>query len=576
MRDRQALRELAGPAAIWAISFSPLAFVPGGFDRFLFPKIALVCAAIAMGSQRTRTSRLPRGISLLIAAVVVFFLVGIAASPTPWASAVGRWPRYEGIAVVLIYVGAFWLGARLAAPDDQPDVLTSALSWCAIMLGVTSLAEVRDWSITGPSDVSRAGGLLGNASDQGMVAMMLVACLAVPALERTGRLAGIGLLAALATVVASGSRSAMLGVAVAVVVLVVTRGRRGRPLPLVLGFGGLMLAAATLSGRLTQTATVSGRLNLWQRSASLLREHPLTGLGPSRFVDAIGSRFDIEWARTVGVANPPDSPHSLLLQVGLAGGIPLALAVAALSGAVLLRGWRAASLPTDPGMRAGLLAAVTAYGVALQANFTTAGVTCLALFLAGRLVAEEMPAPVRHRRLERLVTAAACLGLLWSASAAVSEVTLRRGIDAAAAGEVTDARRMFSATQRLRPMDADVCMLAAQSLALPASSGDRAAAEETLRWARCSRLRTPDTLASGLAAGVALDTLGRPQEAAVELDRLARLFPAEPSVFIQRAVTSAQLGDTPAALQDLARAHVLDPNDPRVTQLRTAILAGAS
>jgi O-antigen ligase len=55
--------------------------------------------------------------------------------------------------------------------------------------------------------------------------------------------------------------------------------------------------------------------------------HPLSGVGPSGFVDALPRYLEAEWARTVGDIFPVDSPHNWPLQTLAVGGFPLLVLV---------------------------------------------------------------------------------------------------------------------------------------------------------------------------------------------------------------------------------------------------------
>lgn len=566
---------------------APLALVPGGFVRFVFPKLLVVVAAVLLGALARAPGRLPRPVAVLVGVFVGVFVVAAVASATPVASLVGRWPRYEGVLVLLVYAACLWVGARLLPPDARacaPTVVVAA-SWAAIVLAATSVVELFGVPVAGATDVSRPGGLLGNATDQGLVAVLLLAVLLEPAFvgsasrggkpvdRGSGALPQVGLVAAATTVAASGSRSALVAVAVVLAVHAVVL-RPSRRTAVLVGVGAAVaVGSAWAWGRLAAADTVTGRLLLWRESGELAWDHPLLGIGPSRFVDAIGAVHGEEWAREVGPTNPPDSPHSVLLQATLAGGVLLLVALLALAVVVAVLAWRRTMEQPGAPLRAALVAGPAGWGVAMLANPTSAGPTCLALFLLGAAVGEvgvstgRGAAGRRARWPARLVAAAAAALLVVLAAATASEVVLQRGVTAATRGEVATADRMLTAAHRLRPLDGDVCMLGAQALAARTSAGDLAAAGPALDWARCSLARTPETLQSGLAASVALTSLDRADEARLRLDDLAELYPTSPDVYLLRAVAQAQLGDRDAARADLLTARALAPDDPRVAML---------
>lgn len=558
---------LGGPrtayaVAIWLACLAPLAVEPGGFVRFVFPKLLVVAAAVAVGAfaaDRTDGAGLPKPVQgALLVALGAFVLAG-ALSATPFASLLGRWPRYEGLPVIAVYAGALWLGARTLGGRQRElngSVLVHALSTAALVLGAASLLDA--WGVSLASDVTRSGSLLGNATDQGTIGVLLVAVLGQPALARRAWFARVGLLAGLGVVLASGSRSALLALGVAVVIHVLAHPRRRTAVLAGASLVAAGTAALVLLDRFSRSTTVTGRWLLWKESWQLAREHLFLGLGPNRFVDAIGPFHDATWVRRVGPENPPDSPHDLALQVLLAGGVVLLLALVAAVVLGLRPAAAAAVADRDRPLQVGLLAAVLAYGAILLANFTSAGATCLALFLLGALIGVGRAELTRGR--PRLVLRAGALALtVLMAGSCAAEIALQRGVDAAVAGRLPAARTAFSWAQHLRPGDTDVCMIAAQAYAAPGSAGYVAAAEEALKQARCSLQGTPTTLQSGIVEGAMLVVLGYPDQALPVLDRFARLYPTSPEVVAIRAQARMRTGDLAGAAADRDRAAALAP-----------------
>jgi hypothetical protein len=158
------------------------------------------------------------------------------------------------------------------------------------------------------------------------------------------------------------SRDALLGLAILGVGLVVTAHRRGwtRPLPavlVVLALGAAVPAAATTSGWLARASTstttagaTDGRAGLARDALTLLGEHPVTGVGPGRYMFALESRFHVTQQQD---PQRDMTVHDLPLAAGVEGGL-LALGVAL--GALGWIGWRA--------LRAGPLA-VAVFGAFL-------------------------------------------------------------------------------------------------------------------------------------------------------------------------------------------------------------------
>lgn len=551
-------------AAIWLPALAPLAWIPGGLDRFVFPKLVLTVAAIAFGAWTSRQGRLPRPVAMIAGAGVGIFTLACLFSPTPVASMLGRWPRYEGLPVVVVYVACAWLGARLFGNRTRAgiDELVAALSVSSILLGLFSTLDALGWEIQGASAEERTGSLLGNATDQGLVAMMFFGVLFGIAAEKRAPLTVAGAVASVLTLALSGSRAAILaaGVVLAVHVLATRSRALLRYAAAVAGaVVVLVVALPQIRDRIFEGRTLTGRLLLWEEAVKVGGDRWWLG-GPSTFVDTVGKYRDDQWVREVGTASPPDSPHAWPLQALVAGGVPLLLIAFALGGGVLVYGWRA--VRTDPTrLNVGLLAAVVGYGVGIAPNFTIAGSTCLAAFLAGVLVAE----PARRNEplwLPRVVVAVSVAGALVFTASAFAERSLQQGVTAAEQGDVTAAEDAFATAARLRPFDGDVAMIAAQAMAGPSSKGVPGAAEPARRWALRSLERTPDTYASGLALAVAQNSTNELAEAIRTLDRLITLYPTEPGARIQRGIARFGTRDVSGARDDLRTARRLDPRNP--------------
>ncbi|HUG43313.1 MAG TPA: O-antigen ligase family protein, partial [Acidobacteriota bacterium] len=179
------------------------------------------------------------------------------------------------------------------------------------------------------------------------------------------------LLLLFAALVLSGTRSAWLGAAVGILAL--TLFGRGRWL---LAFGACALAAFLLipdslrsraySAFDLQDRTTSGRIELLQTGAGIVREHPLTGVGP-RMVRTLAYKY----------RSRDDFPqwlymhlHNNLLQVAAEAGIPAALAWLALwlwPFCHFWQGWRRLREGAPSSAAAGA-------GMAVIAAFLTAGI----------------------------------------------------------------------------------------------------------------------------------------------------------------------------------------------------------
>lgn len=564
--------------AIWLIVLAVLVWVPGGFSRFLVAKLLLTVVGVGLAATVPARARLAPWITRLFGLGALLFVIAALLGDTPLASLVGRWPRYEGLAMLGVYAACAWAGARLIDRPARVQTLVTATAAMSILLGVFSGLDAIGFNPVGVADVARSGSLLGNATDQGLIGMLGLAILFRPTVQTWRELYLFGIAGAAATTVLSGSRFALLAAVVVLVGLAVvgsTKAQRRTLLGPLLGGLGLLLVAVLLvpatRERLLSGQTVRGRLLTWDLSLDMVLDQPLLGWGPSRYVDAVGRYETQAWADWVGTRSTLDSPHNWLLQVQLAGGLPLLICALALAALTVWLGVKQVAARPE---LAGVFAGVLGYGAAMLANFTNPTSTCLAAFLAGTLVAvplaerggpeSDVAADASGSRFDpwvwrdRGLVALAGFSVIVLLALAVSEIQLDRGFAAAGRGDEAAAADHFDSAAALRPGDPDTHMLSAQALAgLANAAGDLEAAEEAERHAGLSLDRTPDTYQSQVALGVALMTEDRPQEAYDVLDAAVADFPMRASAYVQRGLAAYLLGEEDAARADLLRANEL-------------------
>jgi O-antigen ligase len=558
---------------LWLVTFSCLAWVPGGFSRFVFAKLLVVALAGLVAAFLPPAGRVPRQVWMLLGAGWLLVALAAVVGETRVASLLGRWPRYEGLPVLAMYAGAAWLGARVVGRGVPRSIhLAHACSGMAVVLAFFSVLDVAGTSPLGESTLDRSGSLLGNATDQGLVAMMAGLVVVSAMLDRRDWLLGSGLLGSLVTVGVSGSRIAIALTVVGLAGVVLARRGPGRTVPG--GVAGLLggavavlavavLVVPTTRDRLLDSGTGSGRLHQWRLTLDLVLDHPVLGVGPSRYVDAFGAYEDGRFVRFTGPNLVADSPHDVLLQALVVGGVPLLVLVLALA-VVVVR--RARVVLAQHPEAWGPAAAVAAYGAAMLANFTSAGPTCLAAFLAGAVLAETVPGPEPSWR-RPVAAGVAGLAVVGTLMSCVAEVRLQDAVEAGTRGDVEAARSAADSASSWRPLDGDVAMLAAQPLAGVASTGDEAAAQATRRLAGRSLERTPETYSSLVALGVARLTEGDVQAAIEVLDHAVRVSPARPAAYVQRGLARATAGDVEGAVADLETAASIDPRDRVVRRL---------
>lgn len=561
---------------------SPLAVLPSAYNPYNFPKLLVMALAVATGAFAERRGVLPRIVLYVVGAgAVVFVLAAVTGPGSSLPGLIGRWPRYEGLPTLGIYLGAAWLGARLLARPDV-DLIRSFRWWVsvsALVLFMFSVFDSLGISVIGLTFANRTGALLGNATDQGLVAMMLGSVLLGPALRGRAPLHLAALGASMLTVGFSGSRAAII-TSVLVLGLHALRGDRVQAKAfagVAVGLGAIVALLPEAWNRLFTGRTVESRTLAWKETIRLARDHPWRGTGPSGYTDAIGQYQDPHWVRVAGAISKPDSPHSWPLQALAAGGFPLLITAVLLAYLIVRFGWRAvkqsASVLDAKVSRAarlegevlaehylGLFAAVAGYGVGILINFTTPGPTSLAAFLTGALIGVSVTAgPDFERGFALVVGSLVSIGMFM---ACMSDVALRNGAELAAGGRVQQAIDRFGTAHNLRPYDPDVHMLASQFLAEQASRGSVVAAAAAASEARAALRANPHSYESNTALGVALICEHSYVSALRVLNNAVVEYPFRGQAYIQRGIARIRVGDINGGVLDLQKATVLRPDDP--------------
>ena len=617
-------RKLA-TAAVWLAVFSGLVFLPGALNRWVFPKEVVLLAACVIASRLLPTGRLPRWLVIAIGVGAALLLATALQSDAPLMQVLGRWPRYEGVITLVVYVAALWMGARLLGPGaDAPrrEQLRAAVAAASIILGAVSVMEAAGLAPI-PTTSSRPGALLGNATDQGILAVMFFAVLVVP-LVRTwvsapalanvkspkgGRspdrhaapevrwLPLIGAVAALVTLVISASRGALLGLGVVVIGLVALEWLRRRtlrasglvvvPMPrrtlaltaasavlvlavIVAAFP--LLALRTVGLTPLSASTINDRVLMYDAAVRLVGQSPVWGAGPSGFVDAVAPLLGRDWYATVGADTVLTSPHNWLLQALSAGGAGLgilAIGIAVAGLVIGIRRWQGAlAAPATQG-RADLLEgagiAMLGYGVALLTHFTTPGTTMFAAVLLGSILsvpARTVASTVMRELASWARTVAIAVVFVIIAAYAWSEVALQQGVSAAAAGNVEAADAAFQSSLAVRPWDADTASIAAQSLAQAADAQAPGAAALAVSYALRALDATPSSVPAAKALAVGQQYSGELAGAELTLNNLRQLVPFDAGVAQRLGGVLLLRGNVEGAERELILATELDPIDP--------------
>lgn len=569
--------------ATWVLVFASIAFVPWGLGRWVFPKEIAVGVACLLASFAAARGKLPRWLWIAAAAAGALFVIGALTGAAPLAQLMGRWPRFEGIVTLPVYLAAGWAGARLLGPGAdglRRASFTRAVAIASVLLGAVSLIEAAGLRPIS-SNLERPGALLGNATDQGIIGVMFLAVLWLPTLaalrepaDRAWRWVFLaGTTFAAITAVASASRAAILAlvgvVLIAGVVMVVRARGKARAaataagaLAAVMGAIALVplardrvLGLSELSGD-----TVSDRFAGWSETFNLVVAHPF-GVGSSGYVDRIPLFHSDTWFAQVGATTVVDSPHNWMLQSLAAGGWPLLLVALALLGAVVyaaVRGIRSADRGRSD-LLTGSLLALVAWAAILLTHFTGPGNTILAATLVGVVVAVPAASAVRVA-WSRVRTAAFAVWVALLGVTGAAEIPLQAGLDASSGGDTESATESFEVAHALRPWDADLLSIAAQSFAASAEVGVVPAAPLAVEWADRSLALAPDSVATLAARATGEQYSGEFTAGISTLQRGLELSPNDPSLLHRLGGLYALGGDFTSARSALERAVDLDPN----------------
>jgi O-antigen ligase len=590
-------------AALVLLALGTVVFLPDALNRFVFPKLAVLAAGALAAASVPARGRLPRGVILMLAGSALILLVAALTGASPASQILGRAPRYEGIFVLAVYLACLLAGARLLGAGRARGSTAWFLRWLAIAalaVGIEALLETAGLRPLS-SNVSRPGSLLGNASDEGAWALLVLGPLASVALRARGRLYIAGAIAAGTTLVCSGSRGALAGAVVLALLLILLAPRRALRLAIAAALMIVAIVAVALPAtrsRVFQSSplaaqTVSGRLLLWGQTARLLEANPVLGVGPSGYLDTIPRYHTRRYELEIGPANPPDSPHDWILQAADAGGLPLVLLALALAGMTLSEGYRASRSQPSGGEAAavaGLLAGLAGYAFALLFDFTSPGTTPLAAVFAGALLAGcsqtsplresgKDPVPPRRRfddlldsslagtlRKPARVGVRVLLGglVIVLSAGALAEIPLRSAILATASGHFANANRDFHLAEALRPWDQEITASAAHAYATLASDGIPTAAAAGARWGSAELAAYPNSI-QALTDAATLDLAGQQPAAAMRLlSRALKLDPENPDLQTEAARAALAQHEPATAIRFLSRATALTRDDAAV------------
>jgi O-antigen ligase len=608
------VRAWAAPAAATLIVIAVLAWAPDALDRWTLPKLLVLAVAALVALAAPSRGRIPLSVISLgmLAATLIVASSLLAADPV--SAALGRWPRFDGLIAVTGVALAAWLGARLLGPGSTASTASPAslvrgvAVTTAIGAGVLALVTAAEYVGLRPiaSNLERPGALLGSASDQGAVAAValtvLLARLSLPAADlprargAEALLLVSGTVAALSTVVASGSRAGLLGASAALIVvalLTLTRRRSPDGLPLarrksLVMIGGTLVALVSAVFAVPSTAqrlldgsglaaeSAADRLLIWGETLSVLALHPVLGPSPGGFIDAVAAQHSPTWFAAVGQQTVLDSPHNVGLQLAIGGGPVLLLA-----GLALLALTARAVVRSRLGPRAPI--AIIAGGglVALLVPLAVQPTSAATLLLLGLWAGAALAAAPSATSSPRAIAAGALLAGAIAAFAIMltAELHLGRAAHLATAGsDVAAVDEALRNAQAARPFDPDIVIIGAELLVARVDAGDLGAKAAAHEWVDRAALAAPNSLAAGRAAVTLALAEGDLPLARARVDALIERVPQHPWPRHRSGGIALFEGDLERAERELLLAAERDPAwaDPWLTLAALYDLTGQS
>jgi O-antigen ligase len=303
----------------------------------------------------------------VVRAAAAFFALLLAATVVhpnggPGTEVLVRYLSFLGVLVVLVDCTADRLPPRRIA--------VVFVASCAVASAVGLIGFLRgDMRASGP------------ITDPNDFAFYLLAALPLALGLRT-RAARPGWYLLAALIIAAGmlatlSRGAITGAAAMVVFALLIGALSGRRLIAgLVAVGVVVLAVLAIAPDKISTSlsqkdhvaqqNVDERLTFWQAAGEMTADNPVLGLGPAGFRENYAQYVDY---RTTDPTHPIDVAHEMYLEVAAELGLPALVAFLAVIGFGFAGAYRARSTGPDPGLAAGVLAAVV--GTLVAAAFLT-------------------------------------------------------------------------------------------------------------------------------------------------------------------------------------------------------------
>jgi len=481
MRERPGVGVLAALAPVTMLAVDPAGWFPFGPVKWLAVSgLVLLGAALVAHERPVRWP--PRALGLAVAALLGWLAVAALLGLDPMYAWVGTPERHLGLLAWVLAALCLVIGTSLD-PRRDGRVLAAGLTVAAVGVGATATAEALGWE----PEVFDVGGRLsatfGSSAYLGAATALLLPIAVGVAVDRhlprwVRRTGGLAVPPLLVAAAGSGARAAWVGLAVAGALAGAQRRsflrahRRATIRAFAAGAVGLaLLVAVTPAGPRLAALTDRdepggrGRLDEWRVAAAVIRNHPLTGVGPEGYRVAFREGVDADYERDHGRLEQPDRAHSAPLDMALAGGLP---ALAAWLGVVVLAGRSVLQvLRRGTGWLVGVAVALLAHLAGQLFLFPVVELEPLAWLLAGVLVAvtrdpRSVAAP-RSRAPTAVLAGLAVVAVVAGVTDVVADRRAGTAIDALARGDHHAAAAAAEGAVDLRPDIVRLHVLAASA-----------------------------------------------------------------------------------------------------------------
>jgi len=576
--------------AAWLLALAPIAIFPGAYDRWGWATLLFALTGAILALLARPCGRLPRWTLCAILAVVVILTVSALTGAAPLAQLLGRSPRYEGAITLVVLIGAGAAGARLFGPGGSRRERNALLRGLTVSTALLAFIAVLESFGLRPldSDLERPGSLAGNATDQGILGVIAVAVLGAvllhgrvhnPGLHPAWPIAGV--VTGVVAVATSNSRAAIIalvivGLGLGAMAVLGARSRRAAVLWSAAAGAvafGIVVAVPLTRDRLFGTSafaqqTIGDRVIIWGDAWRVFLAAPVLGVGPNGFMDAVTPLFGDGWFARARVGSILDSPHNIVLQAAVIGGILGLLAAGVLVlGGVIAGVRRIRTAEGDRrGIMVGALLAVAGAGAALLTHVTSPVTLVPLAVLFGPLVSTS-PREAGERAIGRAMSigriaavAALAIWTVFVTVCAVADVRLEEGWVRAVRGDVSGADASFHAAAALRPWDPDIAILAAQTLGAAQDNGIAGGADLAEPWARSAIAALPGSAQAQFIGGMVAMLRHDAPAAETRLSAAVRLMPADPRAHHELGILRLVTGNLAEARTELERATALDPS----------------